>query len=267
MKIWSNDIIDKNELILINHDESISCQPHSHEFYEIEYIYKGSVTQIINDVSYLGKKGDVFFMTPDDLHSFEKSQNYDSFNFLIHPDLVARFSSSGFTPNDLKTIKKKIHLSPMEMNRIENTLHNIESELFLKQLRYISIVQNLAFVVLTYLKRYSDSSVKEEEKSDCNLILQFIEDNYSSVTPKKISQNFFYNQNYLCKIFKQQTNLTMTAYINKIKINHAIQLLSSSNNSIENICNQVGISDKKYFYKLFRQQTGLTPNEYRLHRE
>ena len=263
MKNWENDIIDKTELVTVNHDESLFCDLHTHSFYEIEYVCKGSVIQTINGVRYDGKKGDAFFMTPGDTHSFEKSQNYDSLNFLVHPLMIARFRSK-FSRIDLKSIHKKIHLSYFEMTNFENNLHNIENELLMKKIGYVDVVQNYALIVFNLLQRYSSRAAEAtEEEKNFDLLFKYIEDNYNTVTPKELAEVFFYNQNYLCKIFKERTQQTMTQYINQKKINHAMQLLKTSKNSVEAIGDSVGIPDKKYFYKLFKAQTGLTPMQFR----
>jgi len=65
---------------------------------------------------------------------------------------------------------------------------------------------------------------------------------------------------------KQETGLTPNAYIRRIRMNRAAQLLRDSAESIQDISAEVGILDANYFAKLFKQEFGQTPSAYRAER-
>ena len=71
---------------------------------------------------------------------------------------------------------------------------------------------------------------------------------------------------YLGRIFKKLTGKSVSDCINEIRLKKSMELLSKSNENIEEICNNVGISNVKYFYIFFKKYTGVTPNEYRTHK-
>ena len=74
---------------------------------------------------------------------------------------------------------------------------------------------------------------------------------------------FWLYQSYLSKKFKEVFGLTMTAYVNELKIKHAMYLLTVTDLTIPSICEMIGIDSLPYFHKLFRQATGMTPKKYR----
>lgn len=71
------------------------------------------------------------------------------------------------------------------------------------------------------------------------------------------------NPSYLSTLFKKETGMTLTNYVNKKRIEHAIYLLNSTNMQIQNIAHYCGIPDVNYFTKIFKKQTGKTPSEFR----
>jgi transcriptional regulator GlxA family with amidase domain len=67
----------------------------------------------------------------------------------------------------------------------------------------------------------------------------------------------------LIRRFKQSTGDTPMAYLQKLRIEKAKQLLESSQLPIEQLLNVVGYEDLSSFRKLFQQYTSLTPKAYR----
>ncbi|MCM1221637.1 MAG: AraC family transcriptional regulator [Lachnospiraceae bacterium] len=71
------------------------------------------------------------------------------------------------------------------------------------------------------------------------------------------------NASYLSTLFRKETGVTLTDYVNKKRIDHAVMLLNSSDAYIQNIASACGIPDVNYFTKLFKKYIGKTPKEYR----
>lgn len=69
--------------------------------------------------------------------------------------------------------------------------------------------------------------------------------------------------NYLGRIFKKETGMSLTDYIIKRRITVAKQLLAKTNLSVTRVSERVGITYSSYFTRLFKEQVGMTPQEYR----
>lgn len=69
--------------------------------------------------------------------------------------------------------------------------------------------------------------------------------------------------NYLGRIFKRETGMSLTDYIIKRRITVAKQLLAKTSLSITRVSERVGITYSSYFTRLFKEQVGMTPQEYR----
>lgn len=71
------------------------------------------------------------------------------------------------------------------------------------------------------------------------------------------------NASYLSALFKKETGTTLTEYVNRKRIEHAILLLNTTDMQIQVIAQYCGISDVNYFTKTFKKIIGKTPTEYR----
>lgn len=72
---------------------------------------------------------------------------------------------------------------------------------------------------------------------------------------------------HVCRQAKKHLGLSPSAYVNRIRMEHAAMQLGASDTAIDDIARDVGIENLSHFYKLFRSHYGNTPRRYRvLHR-
>lgn len=90
-----------------------------------------------------------------------------------------------------------------------------------------------------------------ENLSDKNLDVKFL------VNKMNVSRSALYNK------VKQLKGMGVNDYINKFRIETAIQLLEHSDMSILEISEKVGFSNQSYFSITFKQATGLSPSKYK----
>lgn len=68
---------------------------------------------------------------------------------------------------------------------------------------------------------------------------------------------------YFSRVFKQESGLTFTQYINKIRIEKSKEYIRNHNMSLGEIALKVGYEDFSYFSKVFRKSEGCLPSEFR----
>ena len=84
-----------------------------------------------------------------------------------------------------------------------------------------------------------------------------------SVTTEKLSTELGMNRTYLCKLFAEETGLTVNRYVTHTKMEEAKRLMDISRKSIAEISEYLGFSSQSYFQKVFKKTFGITPMEYR----
>lgn len=102
-------------------------------------------------------------------------------------------------------------------------------------------------------------------KNSIQKALEYINNNYSkALTLESVASEVFLNPQYFSRYFKKHTGLNFIEYLSKIRVTKAKTLLSTTNNSINNIGLSVGYIDQSYFTKVFLKYEGVTPLKYRL---
>ena len=72
------------------------------------------------------------------------------------------------------------------------------------------------------------------------------------------------NASYLSTCLRKKRVMTLTDYVNKKRVEHAVFLLNSTSIQIQNIAQYCGIADVNYFTRIFKKYMKKTPKEYRL---
>ena len=71
------------------------------------------------------------------------------------------------------------------------------------------------------------------------------------------------NASYLSALFKKETGVTLTDFVNRKRIDFAIYLLNASDLQIQTVAQHCGIPDVNYFTRTFKKIIGITPSQYR----
>lgn len=94
--------------------------------------------------------------------------------------------------------------------------------------------------------------------------IEYMENNYAKPLTLAILANVVsLNYTYFSSIFKNKTGVSVTAYLQALRIRKAKELLISSDGRICDIAHRTGFTDERYFEKLFKRHEGITPSEYR----
>jgi len=83
------------------------------------------------------------------------------------------------------------------------------------------------------------------------------------ISMNKLSERFFFSREYLSRIFRMQYDCAIYEYLLKVRMEHACQLLKSTNYQLQEIAEKLGYSNANYFSKAFRKHYNITPTEYR----
>ena len=93
---------------------------------------------------------------------------------------------------------------------------------------------------------------------------RFIEDNYCRrISLSTVADALHVSPNYLSRIFRLQAGMTLTAYVHRVRLEHATLLLSTGGDSISEIAYRVGYQNYRDFYRNFVKYEKTAPGRYR----
>ncbi|MGN0204798.1 MAG: helix-turn-helix transcriptional regulator [Coprococcus sp.] len=112
------------------------------------------------------------------------------------------------------------------------------------------------------------SLIRHHNLKDYSILTQKIitcvnSDLQADLTLKSLAEQLSVNASYLSTLFKKETGMPLTEYVNGCRIEHAQKLLLVTDLPIKEIAHQCGMADVYYFNRLFKRLTGTTPKKYR----
>lgn len=94
--------------------------------------------------------------------------------------------------------------------------------------------------------------------------IRYIEDNYPEpITVEGLAGLLGCSASYLSRLFKKQLATTPNDYLIKVRMDHAKQLLSDTQATLQEIAASTGYLDVYYFSRVFKKHTGLPPLRFR----
>lgn len=124
----------------------------------------------------------------------------------------------------------------------------------------------LSLLIMEISQEYMDLlfNLKNNIEPGIACIVEWIKSNcQKNITTRAIAEEFHYNQDYLAYLFKKSIGMTITQYINRMRINIAKTLMIHYEVTIKEVAYTSGFSDEKYFMKIFKKLEGVTPSQYK----
>jgi len=96
------------------------------------------------------------------------------------------------------------------------------------------------------------------------LAIRNVNENYKNkISLNTVAGHLHTNPSYLSTLFKNETGITFTDYLNQIRVNRSCDLLANANLNLVDISQEVGYDDQSYYSKVFKKIKGVTPKNYR----
>ena len=104
---------------------------------------------------------------------------------------------------------------------------------------------------------------KNHGGTDFSPVLRYIRQNYRTLTLNELAGQFHYSKPHLCTIIKQNTGVSFTELIKRIRMTRAVDYLLNTDQSVSKIAETVGYHSSDHFSRVFRATYGMSPQEYR----
>lgn len=280
--IHSEKLMEEGEDIAIHkHDRFVPFAQHSHDYIELMYVYDGSVIHHIHDKVIELNKGEILLLDMNIEHSIEAAKEGDiAINILIrkeffdwyfikqiaYHDLISNFVLNALYGKNNE--KAYIHFHTAANENIQEFALRIMQEFFENRNGYQTAIR--AFMLLLfnelirdYQKYMSERMVQRIDASIVVEILEYIDQNYKTVTLKDLADFFNYSPDYIGKQIKKHTGKTLKDLLREKKLRQAGLLLKDTEITIMELLDEIGYSNVSYFYKQFREEYGTTPDDYR----
>lgn len=190
--------------------------------------------------------------------SFDSSTLFDIENRLADP--IRNFKNYSIIMNTL--LRKGAEngmVHPIHIDRL--------SSQFAKKIESISSPEQGKKLMKEMIRKYG-LLVKNYSMKGYSLLVQKVitridTDLTADQTLNTHAQILNISPSYLSTLFRKETGITLTEYVNRKRVEHGVFLLNTTNMQVQTIAQHCGVSDINYFTRIFKKYIGKTPKEYR----
>ncbi len=189
-------------------------------------------------------------------------------------ELVKLIFIENFEKRCLSTekVKKLVYLMRGNVLRVrEEIFEEDNNEKLVEILSHFDCCFTIEELKNKLLKVYSDICDNINDRRNkldfylVNKINNYIDSNYTdlNLSLNNIAAKFDLTEKYLSFLFKNIRGENISYYIEKIRLQHSIRLLSDHNMPVKDVALESGYVNLNTFYKAFKRIYGVTPSSYR----
>lgn len=256
----------------------------SHSYYEFMLDFSGEFCVSLGETTYSLTKGDVLVIKPNQPHRVEPKgpEEFKLISIVMSEKFSDYLQYRDINWNPLVLFEKNLfmpvlHFHGKHLERLEQMMYMLVAESENKQNFQDVFIADISELIVLEIGRYCGSiypeivrnAVYDDVFKDIPYmlknILEYINSNYqnSSLTLSSIAERFWVNPSYLSRYFKTYMGINIVQYIRSMRIFYAKSLLQSSDKSIAEVAEMVGIKSASHFSKIFENEVSESPSKFR----
>lgn len=261
----------KNDINICMHTEHSNGFYHTHEFFELIYVYQGFVVDDVDGKCIELNRGDAVIHNPAATHAIVKFQdNADILiNILISRDTFKKVLFNLLFDNEkLNAFFSERQIEGENCNYImfsgspelERIIDILMEEFYKKEKASQIVLKSTVMLLLgTILREYE----KKSRDNFSDEVIEYVNLNLKYATLEETANHFGYHPKYFSALLSQKMHISFKEILIDLRIKKAAQLLKGSDLTIDEITRDVGYKDKSSLYAHFKRYYGVTPVQYR----
>jgi AraC-like DNA-binding protein len=243
----------------------------------------------ISGENYTGSTGEVFVVSPGNLHFMGSQTGKVDYYTLLFPLEYVSFQSNDLLEKEvmapLKSGKRMIkpqlgaglsdicdNLIALEHSDLTLSATQKEQEIAenTSDNRNNLIIQfEIKSRLLLFFKRVLQSGfILENNTSGRNTtekeMISYIQQNFTrKISLKEFGNQFHLSEKYISRYFKEHFHITISQYINHLRMERARQLLQETTLPVTEVAMRCGYENVSYFIRSFKKMYGNPPLKYR----
>ncbi len=248
-----------------------ALRPHSHEFFHLAYVRSGNLIFNADETDYPLSEGSLILIPPFVIHGVPQDTHnlciqYEVFFQILDPELKGLLESQ-----QVRVLHDASHL--------ESLFAYIRTHYRSTDLLCSSSIESfLCTILFSFLTEKPNSAEYSESSSGgyvdasrysplVRRVLSHVEKNFNEKhNLSSLALSLGFNKSYLCTVFRRETGITISDYINYNRIRKILITLQYTGYNKEfpicELAHQFGYVNPSYFNRVFKKYTGMTPVEF-----
>lgn len=244
------------------------------EFWKISYILCGSGEVVINDQRYPITPGTVYLVHPQAATTYNiNGEALELYNILFDKTFLGAELEMLKDDRDFFAIFSALpscELNPLLYiqstgKTLRSIIHDMYKEYQSQDANYRVYLKLKLIELLILMQRSGIKKLRELNHNElAGYIDHLLESDYqSNITLKYLAEKVGLSPNYLCTVYRQNTNISIVQKLKMIRLQRAEKMLRESQLTISEICYECGFNDLSYFYRSFAAVYQCNPGDYR----
>lgn len=276
--VWNFDAACPLDVVFLQDSGPQKVRMNRHPYFEVLYLCSGSALCHIQDRLVPMRVGDLAVIGSTLYHRVERTSSAPlTFAALyFDPELIRGGGNDGIeylTPFLFQDLTFP-HIVPADSGvprRVLDMMLHIHLERPTGSASRLTTKTYLKMILAWLVKYYESYSgtveaFHRQEKALERLrpLFSYLEENCgNSIQIKEAAKICRMSESHFMSIFKEVTGLSFLKYLNYYRVEKAQLMLTHTDVSMKNLCQEVGFCDQSYFGMVFRKTVGMTPAEYR----
>lgn len=263
--IYQKNLIPRNLGITTHTINNCNNKAHKHYHYEILYVIDGAIRQTMNGNTATLTIGDCCLLTKNDVHEIKYAEHSLHRDILISCELFdsvcSLISENAPFSAEFGIQNKLLHLSTHELLELELIANNFTNTIDITKKRGLGIELTIR-LINKFIN--SDQDGVSKYPSIVNKILTLLNkpDALIGGIPT-IVEHLNYSKPYVCYIFKKEMGINLSQYIKDVRLKYIEYYLITTDYTLQQIANLVGIESLSYFNRLFKSKHSVSPVRFR----
>ncbi len=232
-------------------------RPNGRSDFLLFYIASGSEHMFLDRETIMTEGSFVIFRPFEKQHHIQKNKGISEF-YYVHFNAPEDFDLFGFSSSVVYNAKPN--------TVVKKLFEEIINELQTKQPVYEKVCVSKLFNILSLLQRSltKEANPLTEYSDKISFVIQKMNREYEkNYSLEDYAGMCNMSKFHFLRIFKSITGKTPIEYRNKIRLEHAKELLVDRDFSVTEIARSVGYESSVYFCNSFKSQMGMSPSKYR----
>lgn len=274
-----------------------------HDFCEIAIVLSGTAFKQVAGHDYPVKAGNVFALRGGTPHGYRNTRNLEVINVVYDPKVLENMKfdldglpgyqdlfftgGGGSEPGGYRVM----NMDMAQLSEIKKLAQTIESELHSgsgrrravryqdrrltaasksppvpadRACQFMAIAHFMHLLGLLSRWRFHKPTLVSEKIMNIERALDHMERHLDEpLDPVELARFVGMSYRNFVRIFQQVTGTIPSAHLQKIRLNKAADLLTSTDKSVTEIAMECGFTDSSYFSRCFGRQFGVTPRDFR----
>lgn len=162
----------------------------------------------------------------------------------------------------VKSMCQRIYDALKEEIDVNNIINSSDIINHISKAEKISELREL--IMKAYEKNIDNIAENKTTSSTIQKALKYIYSNYATLSGlPEVASEVGLNTEYFSRLFKAETGVNFSAYLNNYRLDRAEKLLKKTDKKLYEIAEETGFSSLSYFSRKFKERFNKTPFDYR----